>query len=72
MFFGLTNSLAIFQTIMNDILRDLIDTGDIAAFMDDVLVGTKDKKKYNKVVEEILRRIEANNPYLKPKKYVES
>jgi len=41
MFFGLTNSPATFQAMINDILRDLIDTGDVAAFMDDVLVGDK-------------------------------
>jgi len=29
MFFGFTNSLATFQTIMDNILKDLIDTGDI-------------------------------------------
>jgi len=33
MFFGFTNSLATFQTMMDNILRDLIDTGDVAAFM---------------------------------------
>ena len=55
---------------MNDILRDLIDTGDIAAFMDDMLVRTENEKKHNKVVEEILRRMEANDLYLKPEKCV--
>ena len=38
------------------------------AFMDDVLVGTEDKKKHNDVVEKILRRMKANNLYLKPEK----
>ena len=38
------------------------------AFMDDVLVGTEDKKKHNNVVEKILRRMKANNLYLKPEK----
>jgi len=71
-FFGLTNSLAIFQAMMNNILRDLIDIGDVVAFMDNVLVETKDEKKYDEVVKEILRRIKANNLYLKPEKYVES
>ena len=55
---------------MNDILRDLIDTGDIAAFMDDVLVGTEDEKKHNEIVGEVLRRIEENDLYIKPEKYV--
>jgi len=53
--------------MMNDILRDLIDTGDVVVFMDGVLVGTEDEKKYDDVVEEILR-MEANNLYLKPEK----
>jgi len=56
--------------MMNDILRDLIDTGDIIAFMDNMLVGTEDKKKYNKIVEEVLRRMEENDLYIKPEKYV--
>jgi len=70
MFFGLTNSLVIFQAIMNDILRNLIDTGDIVAFMDNMLVGTENKKKHNKIVEEVLKRIEESNLYIKPEKYV--
>ena len=70
MFFGLTNSPVIFQAIINNILKDLIDTGDIAVFINDMLVRTENEKKHNEVVEEILRRIEVNNLYLKPKKYV--
>ena len=56
--------------MMNDILRDLIDTGDVVAFMNNVLVGIEDKKKHNNVIEEILRRMEANNLYLKLEKRV--
>ena len=70
MFFGLTNSLVTFQAIMNDILRNLIDTGDIVAFMDNILVGTENKKKHNKIVEEVLKRMEESNLYIKPEKYV--
>ena len=70
MFFGLTNSPATFQAMINDILRDLIDTGDVAAFMDDVLVGTKDEKKHDEIVEKVLKRMEKNNFYIKPEKCV--
>jgi len=38
MFFGMTNSPATFQAMMNEILRDLINEGKIAAFVDDILV----------------------------------
>ena len=71
MFFGLTNSLVTFQAIINDILRDLIDTGDMAVFMDNALVGTKNKRRYNKIIEKVLKRIKANNLYIKPKKYMQ-
>ena len=70
MFFSLTNSLVTFQAMMNNILRDLIDTGDVAAFMDDVLVETEDERRYNEIVEEVLKRIEANDLYVKPEKCV--
>ena len=40
MFFGMTNSPATFQAMMNEILRDMINEGKVAAFVDDVLVGT--------------------------------
>ena len=70
MFFGLTNSPATFQIMINDIIRDLIDTRDVAAFMDNMLVGTEDERKHKEIVEEVLERIEKNNLYIKPKKYV--
>ena len=41
MFFGMTNLPATFQAMMNEILRDLINKGKVAAFVDDVLVGTE-------------------------------
>jgi len=57
--------------MMNNILRDLINTGEVAAFMDDVLVGTKkEEEKHDEIVEEVLRRMEKNDLYIKPKKYV--
>ena len=70
MFFGMTNSLATFQAIMNEILRDLINGGKVAAFVDDVLVGTAIEEGYNEIVEEVLRRLEKNDLYVKPEKYV--
>jgi len=70
MFFGMTNSPATFQAMMNEILRDLINEGKVAAFMDDVLVGTEMEERHNKIVEEILRRLEENDLYIKPEKYV--
>jgi len=70
MFFGMTNSLATFQAMMNEILRDLINGGKIVAFVDDVLVGTAIEEGYDEIVEEVLRRLEKNDLYVKPEKYV--
>jgi len=36
-FFRLTNSLAIFQTIINEILQNLINTREVASFIDNVM-----------------------------------
>jgi len=70
MFFGMTNSLATFQAMMNEILRDLINEGKVAAFVDDVLVGTEAEKGHDEIVEEILKRLEENDLYIKPEKCV--
>jgi len=70
MFFGMTNSLATFQAIMNEILRDLINEGKVAAFVDNVLVGTETKDSHNEIVEEILKRLEESDLYIKSKKCV--
>jgi len=70
MFFGMTNSPAMFQAMMNEILRDMINKGKVAAFVDNVLVGTEMEEGHDEIVEEVLRRLEENNLYVKPEKYV--
>jgi len=57
MFFGLTNSPATFQAIMNDILRDLINTREVVAFMNDILVGTEYKGDWAQDSRRILSNI---------------
>jgi len=68
MYFGLTNSPATFQAMMNDLFRDMINKGDIATFIDDVLVATETEEGHDKIVEEVLRRLEENDLYVKPEK----
>ena len=70
MFFGMTNLPAIFQAMMNEILRDIINEGKVTAFVDDILVETETKEEYNKIVEEVLKRLEKNSLYVKPEKYM--
>ena len=69
-FFGMTNLPATFQAMMNKILRDLINKEKVAAFVDDMLVGTETKEGHNEIVEEVLRRLEENDLYVKPKKCI--
>jgi len=42
----------------------------VTAFVDDVLVGMEAKEGHGKVVEEVLKRLEENNLYIKPEKYM--
>jgi len=70
MFFGMTNSLATFQAIMNEILRDMINEEKVVAFVDDVLVEIETEEGHDEIVEEVLKRLEENDLYIKPEKYV--
>jgi len=67
MFFGMTNSPATFQGIMNEILRDMINEGKVVAFIDDVLVGAETEEGHDEIVE-VLKRLEENDLYVKPEK----
>jgi len=69
-FFGITNLPAIFQAIMNEILRDLINEGKVTVFVDDVLVGIEIEEGHNEIVEKILKRLEENDLYIKLEKCV--
>ena len=69
-FFGITNSPAIFQAMINEILRDLINEEKVPAFVNNILVRMETKEGHDKIVEEILKRLEKNDLYVKPEKYV--
>jgi len=56
--------------MMNNILRDLIDTRDITVFIDNMLVETEDGKKHDEIVKEVLKRMEKSNLYIKPEKCI--
>jgi len=70
MFFGLTNSLVIFQVMMNDLLRDIIKIGDIAVFIDYLIVETETEEEHNDIVEEVLKRMVENYLFVKPERYM--
>ena len=62
------NSLAMFQTMMNLIMWDLINQGVV--YIDDILIFTKTEEEHNKIVEEVLKQLEENDLFLKPEKCV--
>ena len=56
--------------IMNDLLRDLVVEEKIAVFIDDVMVVTETEKGHDEIVEEVLRRLEENDLFVKPEKCI--
>jgi len=54
--------------MMNELLRDLINTGKVAVFIDDVIVGTEKEEGHDELVAEVIKRLEENDLYVKPEK----
>ena len=69
-FFRLTNLPATFQAMMNDLLRDLVVEEKVAVFIDDVMIAMETEEGHDEIVEEVLRRLEENDLFVKPKKYM--
>ena len=53
---------------MNELLRDLINTDKVAAFKDDVIMGTETEEEHDEIVAEIIKRLEENDLYIKLEK----
>jgi hypothetical protein len=68
MFFGLTNSPATFQTMMNDIFLDMISEGEVVVYLDDILIFTKDLDEHRHITQWVLRRLAEHELYLQPEK----
>jgi len=62
------DSPATFQGMINKILRDMINKRKVAACVDDVLIGMEMEEDHDVIVEEVLRRLEENDLYVKPEK----
>ena len=65
MFFGLTNSPATFQTMMNHLFRDLINRGKVVVYMDDIMIFTNTLEEHRKIVKEVLTILRQNKLSLK-------
>ena len=62
--FGLTNAPATFQTLMNDIFRDLLDVC-VIVYLDDILVYSKNKEEHEQHLRQVLQRLKDNQLYAK-------
>jgi hypothetical protein len=68
MYFGLTNSPATFQTMMNEIFQDLITEGVVSIYLDDILIFTNSLEEHRQITHLILDRMREHKLYLRPEK----
>ena len=54
--------------MINELLRDLINTGKVVAFIDNIIIGTEGEEGHDELVGEVIKRLEENNLYIKPEK----
>jgi len=54
--------------MMNDLFRDMVNQGNTATFINDIIVATDTKEGHDEIVEEVLRRLEENDLFVKPEK----
>ena len=68
MFFGLTNSPATFQSMMNSIFREEISEGNVVIYLDDILIFSSDLEAHRTLVRRILEKLRKHQLFLKPEK----
>jgi hypothetical protein len=68
MFFGMTNSPATFQGMMNTIFANLVAEGKVAMYLNDILIFTLDLEEHCCIVCKVLKHLCDNNLYLCPEK----
>ena len=65
--FGLTNAPAVFQTLVNDILRDMLNVF-VFVYLDDILIFSKTMSEHIGHVQQVLRRLLENSLFVKAEK----
>jgi len=64
MFFRMTNSLATFQTMMNDVFRTIIVEGIVVVYLDDILIFTKTEEEHERAVWRVLEILTKHKLFL--------
>jgi len=68
MFFGMTNSPATFQTMMNNIFRTLIAKGIVVVYLDDILIFTRTEEEHERAVQRVLEVLAEHKLFLRLEK----
>jgi len=55
--------------MINEILQNLINTGKVASFINNVIIRIEEKKEHNEVIKKVVKRLVENNFYIKLEKY---
>ena len=67
--FGLTNAPAVFQALVNDVLRDFINIF-VVVYLDDILVFSRTTTEHTRHVRQVLQRLLENRLFVKAEKCV--
>jgi len=67
-YFGFFNALATFQSMMNNILGDLICIQLVMVYLDNILIFGTCLKEHRQLVKEVLKRLQFNDLYTKVEK----
>ena len=65
--YGLTNAPAIFQALVNDVLRDMLNK-NVFVYLDDILIFSKTKEDHVHHVQAVLQRLLQNSLFVKAEK----
>ena len=68
MFFGMCNSLAMFQAMIDNIFVTIIEGKLVIVYMDDILIFAGTKEELTWITTMVLGKLQENNLYLKAKK----
>uniref|UniRef100_A0A673AT68 Gypsy retrotransposon integrase-like protein 1 n=1 Tax=Sphaeramia orbicularis TaxID=375764 RepID=A0A673AT68_9TELE len=65
--FGLTNAPAVFQALVNDVLRDMLNVF-VFVYLDDILIFSSDERSHVQHVRQVLQRLLQNQLFVKAEK----
>jgi hypothetical protein len=68
--FGLTNAPAEFQSLMNHVLRDEIESKSVVVYFDDIIIHSNTLTEHTAVLRSVLSKLRAARLYLKPSKCI--